>query len=195
MSQPEGQPKAPSTPPAGSGAQGTGGQRSVSGTGADAVPGSGSGGLGSRTGSDPAGSRGLEDMTIGELAFEVTDRATVLFREEIELAKTEVSEKFNRLVRGSVVGVAAGIFAVLALILLMHAIAWGLNSAFFGSSFWAGFLIEAVIFILVAVGAGLFARRSFQTSTPPVPEMAIEQAKEIKSDFEGSGSTSGEVRS
>ncbi len=134
-------------------------------------------------------------MTIGELAFEVTDRATVLFREEIELAKTEVSEKFNRLVRGSVVGVAAGIFAVLALILLMHAIAWGLNSAFFGSSFWAGFLIEAVIFILVAVGAGLFARRAFQTSAPPLPEMAIEQAKEIKSDLEGSRSTSGEVKS
>ena len=129
-------------------------------------------------------------MTIGELAFEVTDRATVLFREEIELAKAEVSEKFNRLVRGSVVGVAAGIFAVLALILLMHAIAWGLNSAFFGSSFWAGFLIEGFIFIVVAVGAGLFARRSFQTSAPPLPEMAIEQAKEIKSDFEESRSAS-----
>ena len=132
--------------------------------------------------------RDLQDMTIGELAFEVTDRATVLFREEIELAKTEISEKFNRLIRGSVVGVAAGIFAVLALILLMHAFAWGLNSAFFGSSFWAGFLIEAFIFILVAIGAGLFARRSFQTSAPPVPEMAIEQAKEIKSDFEESRS-------
>lgn len=132
--------------------------------------------------------RDLQDMTIGELAFEVTDRATVLFREEIELAKTEISEKFNRLVRGSVVGVAAGIFAILALILLMHALAWGLNSAFFGSSFWAGFLIEAFIFILTAIGAGLFARRSFQNSAPPVPEMAIEQAKEIKSDFEESRS-------
>ena len=142
------------------------------------------------TGQTDGGTRGLEDMTIGELAFEVTDRATVLFREEIELAKAEVSEKFNRLVRGSVVGVAAGIFAVLALILLMHAIAWGLNSAFFGSSFWAGFLIEGFIFILVAVGAGLFARRSFQTSAPPLPEMAIEQAKEIKSDFEESRSAS-----
>ena len=128
----------------------------------------------------------LQDMTIGELAFEVTDRATVLFREEIELAKTEVSEKFNRLIRGSVVGLAAGIFAVLALILMMHALAWGLNSAFFGSSFWAGFLIEGFVFILVAVGAGLFARRSFQKAAPPTPDMAIEQAKEIKSDFEES---------
>ncbi|MFM8527031.1 MAG: phage holin family protein [bacterium] len=191
MNQSGEQPKSPETPSAGTGTQGAGSQGPPAGPGSSsASPGSGSG-----TGSDAAGARGLEDMSIGELAFEGTDRATVLFREEIELAKTEVSEKFNRLVRGSVVGVAAGIFAVLALILLMHAVAWGLNSAFFGSSFWAGFLIEGFIFILVAVGAGLFARRSFQTSAPPLPEMAIEQAREIKSDFEGSRSTSGEAKS
>ena len=130
------------------------------------------------------GKRDLDEMTMGELAFEVTDRATVLVREEIELAKTEVSEKVNRLIRGSVVGLAAGIFAVLALILLMHSIAWAITDAFFANSPWTGFLIEGVFFILIAIGAGLFARRSFKDSAPPVPEMAIEQAKEIKAEFE-----------
>ena len=38
-------------------------------------------------------------MTVGELVFEVSDRASVLIREEIELAKTEVTEKFNSLLR------------------------------------------------------------------------------------------------
>ena len=43
-------------------------------------------------------------MTVGELVFEVSDRATVLVREEIELAKTEVTEKLNRLLQGGVTG-------------------------------------------------------------------------------------------
>lgn len=181
---PDGNPNPSQSPGAAPPEPGPSAPASGAGTGAQAPP------QGAANGSSGSGEapRDLQDMTIGELAFEVTDRATVLFREEIELAKTEVSEKFNRLIRGSVVGVAAGIFAVLALILLMHAIAWGLNSAFFGSSFWAGFLIEGFVFILVAVGAGLFARRSFQKAAPPTPNMAIEQAKEIKSDFEDSRS-------
>ena len=41
-----------------------------------------------------------EEMSVGELVFEVSDRATVLVREEIELAKTEVTEKLNRLLQG-----------------------------------------------------------------------------------------------
>src|SRR6185437_12416130 len=55
------------------------------------------------------GAKAPEDMTVGELVFEDSDRASVLVREEIELAKTEVTEKFNRLLRGSVVGLVAGI--------------------------------------------------------------------------------------
>lgn len=162
----------PTDPPQGPGSTGRPGDPGAPGAGSKARPG------------EADSTRGLEDMTIGELAFEVTDRATVLVREEIELAKTEVSEKVNRLIRGSVVGLAAGIFAVLALILLMHSIAWGITDAFFPESPWTGFLIEGFIFILIAIGAGLFARRAFQDSAPPVPEMAIEQAKEIKAEFE-----------
>ena len=55
------------------------------------------------------------------------------------------------------VGIAAGTFAFLGLILLMHSIAWALNDAFFGDHFWVGFLIEAVIFFIVAAVAGLLA--------------------------------------
>ena len=61
------------------------------------------------------GDKSPEDMTVGELVFEVSDQASVLIREEIELAKTEVTEKFNSLLRGSIAGLVAGIFALLAL--------------------------------------------------------------------------------
>lgn len=135
------------------------------------------------------GAKGPEEMTVGELVFEVSDRASVLVREEIELAKTEITEKFNRLLRGSVVGLVAGIFVVLALMMAMHGIAWLLNDLLFEDSVWAGFLIEAAGFLLIAAGAGFYAYRSFKRGAPPTPDMAIEEAKEIASTFEGGEGT------
>jgi hypothetical protein len=128
--------------------------------------------------------RPVEDMTVGELVFEVSDRASILIREEIELAKTEVTEKFNRLLRGSVVALVAGVFVLLALMMFMHGFAWLLNDLVF-DDFWAGFFVEAGLFLLIAAGAGLYAYRSFKRGAPPTPEMAIEEAKEIKAAFDG----------
>jgi uncharacterized membrane protein YqjE len=128
------------------------------------------------------GTRSPEEMSVGELVFEVSDRASVLVREEIELAKTEVTEKVNRLLRGSVAGLVAGVFALAALILIMHGIAWLLNDLVF-NNFWAGFFVEAAIFLLIGAAAGFFAYRSFKRGAPPTPDMAIEEAKEIKAAF------------
>jgi uncharacterized membrane protein YqjE len=116
------------------------------------------------------------DRSVSELVFDVSERASTLIREEIELAKTEVGEKVNKIVRGSAVGAAAGVFAFLALILVMEGIAWLLNEELFDKA-WPGFFIEAAVFLLIAAVAGLVAYRSLQAGTPPVPEQAIEEAK------------------
>ena len=129
-----------------------------------------------------------DDRSVGEMVVDVSERVSALVREEIELAKTEVSEKVSSLARGGAVGIAAGIFAFLGLILLMHAIAWLLNDLFFDDSVWAGFLIEAVLFFLIAGIAGLVAYRAVQAGAPPVPEMAIEEGKRIRQTLE-SGTT------
>ena len=128
------------------------------------------------------GAKAPEEMSVGELVFEVSDRASSLVREEIELAKTEVTEKFNRLLQGSIAGLAAGIFALFALFLLMLGVAWLLNDLVF-NNLWAGFFVEAVLFLLIGAGAGLFAWRAFKRAAPPTPDMAIEEAKEIKAAF------------
>ena len=138
--------------------------------------------------SRPDGEPPVEEMTVGELVFEVSDRASVLIREEIELAKTEVTEKLNSLLRGSVTALVAGIFVVLALLLAMHGFAWLLNDLVF-DNFWAGFLVEAGLFLLIAAGAGLYAYRSLRRGAPPTPDMAIEEAKEIKQAFDGGEET------
>jgi uncharacterized membrane protein YqjE len=132
------------------------------------------------------GAKSPEEMTVGELVFEVSDRASVLIREEIELAKTEVTEKFNRLLRGSVAGIAAGVFVLLALALAMHGVAWLLNDLVFDNE-WLGFFVEAALFLVIAAAAGLFAWRAFKRGAPPTPDMAIEEAREIKAAFEQNG--------
>ena len=128
----------------------------------------------------PDPTRPDSEKTIGELVFEVAEQTTILVRDEIELARTEITEKISTLARSSVVAVAAGVFAFLAFILLMHAFALGLNSLFFEGEPWAGYLVEAVIFIAVAIGAGLFAKKSFEETGPPVPTEAIEQAEKAR---------------
>jgi H+/Cl- antiporter ClcA len=126
-----------------------------------------------------------DERSVAELVFDVSERASSLVREEIELAKAEVSEKVGKILRGSVVGLAAGIFAFLALILIMEGVAWLLAEEVFDGNAWPGFFVEAALFLLVAAGAGLFAYRSVQAGAPPVPEQAIEEAKQIKSTLEG----------
>jgi Protein of unknown function (DUF1469). len=127
----------------------------------------------------PDPNRPAEEKTMGELVFEVSERTSNLIREEIELAKTEVSEKVTTLARGSAVGIAAGVFAFLALILLMHAFALGVASLF-GWGAWAGYLLEGVLFIAIAAGAGWFAYNSFEKTGAPIPTEAIEEAQKTK---------------
>ena len=128
-----------------------------------------------------------EDRSVAELVFDVSERASSLVREEIELAKAEIGEKVGKILRGSVVGVAAGTFAFLALILIMEGVAWLLNEELFDGKTWPGFFIEAAMFLLIAGLAGLFAYRSVQAGAPPVPAQAIEEAKQIRSTLEGEG--------
>ena len=46
--------------------------------------------------------------------------------------------------------------------MIMHGIAWLLNDLFFDDDVWAGFLVEAAFFLLLAAIGGLFAYRSFK---------------------------------
>jgi H+/Cl- antiporter ClcA len=128
---------------------------------------------------------GPDDRSVAELVFDVSERASSLVREEIELAKAEIGEKVGKILRGSVVGLAAGTFAFLALILIMEGVAWLLAEEVFDGNAWPGFFVEAALFLLIAAGAGLFAYRSVQAGAPPVPEQAIEEAKQIRSTLEG----------
>ena len=121
---------------------------------------------------------------IGEAVNEISERASLLVREEIELAKAEVSQKVSRLAKGAGVGAAAGIFLFFAIILIFHGIAWLAWWLWFPKDqfFW-GFFVEAAVLILLAAVAGLIAARFFKSGAPPVPNMAIEEAKKTKEEL------------
>jgi uncharacterized membrane protein YqjE len=127
------------------------------------------------------------EKSVGELVFDVSEKTSSLIREEIELAKAEIGEKLGRILRGSVVGIAAGAFAFLALILVMHGIAWLIDELLFDDKVWPGFFVEAAIFLLIAGFAGLFAYRAVRAGAPPLPEQAIEEAKRTRTVLEGEG--------
>jgi uncharacterized membrane protein YqjE len=125
-----------------------------------------------------------DDRSVGELVLDVSERVSILIREEIELAKTEIREKVSKLVQGSVVGIAAGVFALMGLAMLMHGIAWLLNDLFFEDNIWIGFMVEAAFWFGVAAAAGFFAYRSVRAGAPPTPDMAIEEARRTKETLE-----------
>lgn len=132
------------------------------------------------------------EKSVGELVFDVSEQASSLVREEIELAKAEISEKVGKILRGSVVGIVAGAFAFLALILIMHGFAWLLAEELFDGKAWPGFFVEAALFILIAAAAALVAYRAVQAGAPPIPEQAIEEAKLTKATLEAANKAGNE---
>ena len=102
---------------------------------------------------------------------------SLLVREEIELAKAEVTLKVTSLARGTVAVAAGAVFGVFALVFVLLTIAWALNSAF--GSLWEGFAVVMVVLLAFTVGAFLFAWRKFKVG-PPTPTMAIEEATKIR---------------
>lgn len=127
---------------------------------------------------------GDDSPQIASAVQEISERATLLVREEIELAKAEIAEKVNKLVRGAVVGTAAGVFAVFGLSILLHGFAWLLFSLVFDDVYWGFFIVAGLLFLLAGLAAFL-AVRWFKGGAPPTPDMAIDEAQRIRATLTG----------
>jgi uncharacterized membrane protein YqjE len=124
----------------------------------------------------------MTDKETSELAkaiTQVTESAQLLVREEIELAKVEVTEKVTGLARGAAIGAAAGVFIVFGLIYFFQFLAL-LIADVLGTNPWVGFLIVSGALFLLGGLAGFLAARFLRKGSPPTPQMAIEEAQLIK---------------
>jgi hypothetical protein len=118
--------------------------------------------------------------TLAETVTQVSERASLLIREEIELAKAEMTAKARKLATGAVVGIVAGVFFITALFFLLESAAWALYRIVGGTNYWAGFLIVAGLLVLLGTLAGGLAYRALRKGSPPTPTMAIDEARKIR---------------
>ena len=125
---------------------------------------------------------------IADAVNEVSERASLIFREEIELAKAEVSQKLNRLLAGAIAGGAAAVFVIFGVTIFFHGLSWLAWWALpVGNTqyFWGFFVVAAILFALGGL-AGMFAARLFKKGSPPTPQMAIDEARKTKEELSSS---------
>jgi uncharacterized membrane protein YqjE len=123
--------------------------------------------------------------SLGEIVAEVSEKASQLVREEIELAKAEVTDKLSKLTRGAAVAAAAGVFLIFGVTMFFHGLAWFLDDVFnWEDNIWAGFAVVTGLLFLLAILAGLLAYRLFKKGSPPTPDLAIEEAKRTRAELE-----------
>jgi uncharacterized membrane protein YqjE len=125
------------------------------------------------------------EKSLGEIVADVSEKASQLVREEIELAKAEVKDKLSKLTKGAAVGAAAGVFLIFGITMFFHGLAWFLDDVFnWEDNIWAGFAVVTGMLFLLAILAGLLAIRLFKKGTPPTPELAIEEARRTRAELE-----------
>jgi MFS family permease len=132
-----------------------------------------------------SGNGNTAEKSLGDVVNDVSTKASLLVREEIELAKTEIAEKAKSLARGSAVAIVAGVTIVFALVYFFEALAWFLNDIFgtVNSSPWLGFIMVFGFLFIIAAICGLIGVRWIKRGAPPTPDLAIEEAKQIRAEL------------
>ena len=122
---------------------------------------------------------GTAEKPLGDIVSDVTEKAQLLIREEIALAKAEVTQKVTRIGKGAAAFGLAGFFALLMVIFALDTLSWGLVS-WLDVKIWVGFAITTGALLLLVIAAALFGLRMIKKGTPPTPDLAIEEAQKTK---------------
>ncbi|MGH2867378.1 MAG: phage holin family protein [Solirubrobacteraceae bacterium] len=129
-----------------------------------------------------------ENENIAATLTEVSERVSVLVREEIELARVEVTQKVSSLGRGAVAVAVGAVFGVFAIVFLLLTIAWVIDAILVSGAgdIWVGFAIVLAVLLVATGGAFMFAWRKLKVGAP-TPKLAIEEAKKIGATVKPSG--------
>ncbi|MDG5803897.1 phage holin family protein [Streptomyces ossamyceticus] len=115
-----------------------------------------------------------EDATVGELLSTVTSDVQTLFRQEVELARTEVKQEATKAGKAAGMYGGAGFAGYMVLLFLSVAALLGLANVMDGG--WAALIVTAVWAVAAAV---LYQRgRSRMRTVSPKPEHTVETLKE-----------------
>lgn len=123
---------------------------------------------------DPAAPRNA-DPTIGRLVADATENLSGIVRNEIALAKAEVSVDAKKAGKGAAMFAAAGFFALFGLGFLLHTIALGLIAV--GLADWLAYLIVTLVLFIVA-GILALIGKSALSKVKGKPQRTIATTKE-----------------
>jgi hypothetical protein len=115
------------------------------------------------------------DRPIAELMRELSEQSSTLIRQELELARLEMTDKGKRAGIGVGMFGGAGIVGLYAVGALTACLILALATAV---TAWLAALIVAVVYAAIAGGLALSGKSKVAQATPPVPEQASESVKE-----------------
>jgi hypothetical protein len=115
------------------------------------------------------------ERPVGELMRELSAQTSTLVRQELELAKLELTEKGKQAGIGAGMFGGAGVVGLYAAGALTACLVLALATAVAG---WLAALIVAVLYGAVAGALALMGRAKVKQAVPPVPEQASESVKE-----------------
>lgn len=121
--------------------------------------------------------RDARDRPLGALVAEATSELTTLVRQEIALAKAEVRQDVRAVAVGAGAFGAAGVTALLAVVVLTFALVFGLDAA--GLPLWSAALAVGVGYLVLA-GVLAMLGKSRISSAPGLPRTV----RTIKDDVE-----------
>ena len=134
----------------------------------------------SSNGSHPPGSA---EKSLGEIVGEVSEKASLLVREEIELAKAEVTQKVSKIAKGAGFFIGAAVLLFFMVFALIEFLGWGISD-WTGLNIWVSFGIVTLLLFVTAAATAIIGSRFVKRGSPPVPEMAIEEAKKTRETLE-----------
>jgi uncharacterized membrane protein YqjE len=117
----------------------------------------------------------LRQQPISDLLKQLSEETSNLVRQELALAKAEMTEKGKEAGKGAGMFGAAGIVGLLALAALTAFLIGVLDT---GMPFWTAALIVTVVYAAIAGVLALAGRKNIQRATPPVPEQTQDSVKE-----------------
>jgi uncharacterized membrane protein YqjE len=124
---------------------------------------------------DEIGTSALSERSTAELLKQLSDQTATLVRQELELAKVELTAKGKQAGVGAGMFGAAGMVGLYALGALTAAIILALSLAVAG---WLAALIVAVVYGAIAGALALSGRTRVARGVPPTPEQTVETVKE-----------------
>lgn len=119
--------------------------------------------------------RDLRDSSTGQLVKDLSQQASTLVRQEIQLAKTEMAEKAKHASLGAAALVAAAVAGLLALGALTAFLVLALDGAMPN---WTAALLVTLLWAVIGGALAVYGREKLRDVGTPVPEKTVETVKE-----------------